>query len=246
VLLTLRKVFFCFFQEKKMDLKLKDVAELLNVTEDKIKCWVADGIIPSYRIGDSWRFSRIEIEDWVLRNKSKDTTYTTQEEDVKKAKGSRQFSLYRALHNGGVLHSVPGVSKEEVIRNAMKIIAYDLELDVDILIDLLLDREQLQPTAIGGGIGLPHTRESFLKKAYDYVYVAFPEKPIDDYGALDGQPVHTLFFLFAKDDKNHLHLLAKIAYLSSQLYFQKLIQTSPTKNRLLEEIKNIESRVDGK
>jgi len=41
------------------------------------------------------------------------------------------------------------------------------------------------------------------------IFVVFPKDPIE-YGALDGQAVHTLFFLFACSDKAHLHLLSKI------------------------------------
>ena len=52
-----------------MDLKLKDVADLLNVSEVTIRRWLADGKIPAYRINNQYRFSREEIEDWVLTQK---------------------------------------------------------------------------------------------------------------------------------------------------------------------------------
>ncbi len=41
-----------------MDLKQKDVAELLNVSESTIKRWVADGKIPYYRLNNQYRFSQ--------------------------------------------------------------------------------------------------------------------------------------------------------------------------------------------
>ena len=49
-----------------MDLKLKDVTELLNVSETTIKRWISDGKIPYYRLNNQYRFSRSEIENWVL------------------------------------------------------------------------------------------------------------------------------------------------------------------------------------
>ena len=49
-----------------MDLKLKDVAELLNVSKTTIRRWLADGKIPAYRISNQYRFNRNEIEDWVM------------------------------------------------------------------------------------------------------------------------------------------------------------------------------------
>ena len=49
-----------------MDLKIKDVAELLNVSETTIRRWLAEGKIPAYRLHHQYRFSRIEIENWML------------------------------------------------------------------------------------------------------------------------------------------------------------------------------------
>jgi PTS system nitrogen regulatory IIA component len=98
------------------------------------------------------------------------------------------------------------------------------------------------PTALSNGIGVPHTRDFLLQESYDVIVVVFPEKPIE-YGALDGEPVHTLFFLFACDDKRHLHLLAKLAHLSSKAENLAFLKGHPNKASLLEYIKNWESKI---
>src|SRR5688572_8586383 len=144
------------------------------------------------------------------------------EENAQSRGGNKQFSLYRAIHKGGVFAQIPGHDKEEIIRNSMSQIAGDLNLDAEVLFELLWDRENMQPTALNNGIGIPHTRDFLLKGSQDVVAVVFPQNSIE-YGALDGKPVHTLFFLFACDDKRHLHLLAKIALLCSQESFRDLL-----------------------
>jgi PTS system nitrogen regulatory IIA component len=224
-----------------MDLKLKDVAELLNVSEATVRRWIANGKIPYYRLSHQFRFSRSEIENWVLSCKQGKEEFSPfdQEEGIKERLGTHQFGLYRAIHRGGVYGNVPGTTKEEVIRNAMDRIAVDLSLDADVITDLLLDRERLMPTALSNGIGVPHTRDFLLQESFDVVAVVFPEQPIE-YGALDGQPVHTLFFLFACDDKRHLHLLAKLAHLSSNPDNLSYFRTHPDKAGLLDTIKNWE------
>ncbi|MEM1282462.1 MAG: PTS sugar transporter subunit IIA [Chlamydiota bacterium] len=225
-----------------MDLTIKDVAGLLNVSEATINQWIVEGSIPCYRVSDQYRFSRIEIEDWVLSKQSGDSPFNKGHEEVESG-GSQQFSLFRSIHKGGVLHEVPGDNKEEVIRNAMKVIAKDLNLDHDVLSEMLIDRENLQPTALGQGIGLPHTRDSFLNAKHDRVIVCFPEKPIEDYGSLDGESVHTLFFLFACNDKRHLHLLAKIAHLANKSETLELLKAKPNKVKLLGYVKDWESQI---
>lgn len=228
-----------------MDLKLKDVAELLNVSEATIRRWVSDSKIPYYRLNQQFRFCRSEIENWVLackQGKEKDDLLSFEEGTERL--GTHQFGLLRAIHRGGVWQNVPGSNKEEVIRNAMKSIAKDLLLDAEVLTELLLDRERLMSTGLSNGIAVPHTRDFLLQDSFDVVSVAFPEEPIE-YGALDGERVHTLFFLFACDDKRHLHLLAKLAHLSSKPENLALLKKRPSKEKLLAAIKAWESNLRG-
>ena len=121
----------------------------------------------------------------------------------------------------------------------MENIARDLNLDAEVITELLLDRERLMPTALSHGIAVPHTRDSLLQESFDVVAIVFPKNPIE-YGALDGKPVHTMFFLFACDDKRHLHLLAKIAHFSSKPENVAFLRRHPTKAELLEKIKQWE------
>jgi nitrogen PTS system EIIA component len=238
-----------------MDLKIKDVADLLNVSETTIRRWVSDGKIPTYRINQQYFFSRAEIENWVISHKL-DTTHgispfghrnevdalTALNSSRSSTAGSKQFSLFRAIHKGDVLQNLVGETKEDIIRLTMRQVATQLHVDADVMTDLLLDREHLMPTALNNGIGAPHTRDSLLDAHHDVVVVVFPDKPLD-YGALDGNPVHTLFFLFACEDKRHLHLLAKIAHLSSQPNVLEFLKTKPSKDLLLNFVKEWESQI---
>jgi len=52
-----------------MDLKMKDVAELLQVSEKTIYRWIGENKIPAYRINHQYRFNLAEINEWVLQNK---------------------------------------------------------------------------------------------------------------------------------------------------------------------------------
>ncbi|MBA3958752.1 MAG: PTS sugar transporter subunit IIA [Parachlamydiaceae bacterium] len=227
-----------------MDLKIKDVADLLSVSETTIRRWLGEGKIPAYRINQQYRFSRTEIEDWVINTKQGKATEATFNEDSEErsAPGNKQFSLFRAIHKGNVLKNVPGKTKEEVISATMKLIAGELNVDADVITELLVDRERLQPTALNNGIGIPHTRDFLLSSHHNVVVVVYPEKTLE-YGALDGKPVHTLFFLFACDDKKHLHILAKIAHFSSQPECLKFLQSKPNKEALLTYIKEWEGNL---
>lgn len=236
-----------------MDLKIKDVAELLGVSETTVRRWLSDGKIPAYRLNHQYRFSRIEIENWMMRCKLRPAEegvspfeerqiYPVVEKTEEKAPGTQQFALYRAVHQGDVFIDVPEKNKENLIRATTEEIAQKLRVDAEILAEMLLDREKLMPTAFNHGIAVPHTRDSLHQGPFDLIFVVFPKEPIE-YGALDGQPVHTLFFLFACSDKAHLHLLSKLAHLSNNERSLSFLRSHPDKRKILEYIKEWESQI---
>ena len=218
-----------------MDLKLKDVADLLGISETTVRRWLAEGKIPAYRLNRQYRFSRTEIEDWLLQQR-----LNPEVDEEKATSGNMQFSLYRALYRGDVLVDIEARTKEEVIAKTMEEMGKRFDLDPAVLTDLFMDREKMMSTALGHGIAVPHTRDFLLNTHYDVMMVVQPKVPLD-FDALDGQSVHTLFFLFAADDRNHLNLLAKVAHISSHEKHRAFFQTKPTREKLLAYIKHWES-----
>lgn len=237
-----------------MDLKIKDVAELLNVSETTIRRWLTDGKIPAYRINHQYRFDRMEIETWMMQCKLKSSQGTSfphetqiyppvdPKDETTTRGGMQQFCLYRAIHQGDVYSHLTGTSKGEIIRNTTKVIAPKLNVDAEVLSELLLDREKLMPTALNNGVAVPHTRDFLRKGPLDMLFVVFPKESLD-YGSLDGKNVNVLFFLFASNDKGHLQLLAKLAHLSSSPTVLDFLSTKPDKKHLLEYIRNWEAQV---
>jgi PTS system nitrogen regulatory IIA component len=157
----------------------------------------------------------------------------------------QQYALFRAIHKGGVFHDIEGSTKEEIITNTAKRLQEQCDWDGEVIAELLLDREKLMPTAIGEGIAVPHTRDLLMDTHFDIVAVVFPKVPLD-YGALDGKPVHTLFFLFACEDRRHLNLIAKIAHLASLERTATFLEKRPSKPELLYSIKQWESSINKK
>ena len=217
-----------------MDLKLQDVSELLNVPEQILLEWVSTGKIPAYKIRDAYRFNRQEIENWLLQKQNKINTAIPS-----KKKGQDHFNLYRAIHNGDILLDIQGRTKEAIFSQVAVKIAPKLKLDKDVLTEHLLERENLAPTALGQGFAIPHTKDFLLCSSQDIVTVVFLHTPIE-YGALDKLPVHTFFFLLACDDRRHLALLSKIAYLVQSPTMQKILAQHPSKKKLLPVIKDWE------
>ncbi|HEV3269587.1 MAG TPA: PTS sugar transporter subunit IIA [Candidatus Rhabdochlamydia sp.] len=237
-----------------MDLTIKDVAKLFNISEAAIHRLLLHNKIPSYCINGEHRFGLIEIENWMLQFDLKQLQETascdqqiyplTNQVQIESpvSGGMVQFCLYRALHQGDVLSNIRGNKKEDIISAVTKIVAPKLNVDAEILAELLIDREDLSPTALGNGLAVPHTRESLAKGSSDMVFIVYPKTPLE-YGALDSKPVHTLFFLFAGSDKAHLQLLAKLAHLSSHKEAFQLLLDRSDKATLLDFVRNWEGQI---
>ncbi len=51
--------------ESEKLISLFEVASFLNVTERTVYLWVQQGIIPGYKIGNSWRFRLSVVKEWL-------------------------------------------------------------------------------------------------------------------------------------------------------------------------------------
>ena len=219
-----------------MDLRKKDVAELLSLSEETI-----DRLgLPCYTLGGEVRYNRSEVEEWMVQALKEERVPLPFGEGQGDQAPWQQFGLYRAIYRGDVLDEVYAGSKEELIYTTLDTAADTLHVNPEVVAELLLEREHLMPTALNNGIAIPHTREFLLGGLFDAVVVVYPKTPLE-WGALDNLPVHTLFFLFACDDRRHLNLLAKIAHFINHEEHVAFLQTRPSKTVLLERLKEWEA-----
>jgi PTS system nitrogen regulatory IIA component len=96
-------------------------------------------------------------------------------------------------------------SKKRLFQDLGDVAASAYDLDFDMTVNALLERESLGPTGVGHGVALPHARIEGLQ----HVCGAFVrlEKPLD-YDSVDRQPVDLVFALFAPVDAGVEHLKA--------------------------------------
>ncbi len=50
-------------------LTIKEVADYLKLTERTLYRLVQEGKIPGFKVGNSWRFKRVDIERWIEAQK---------------------------------------------------------------------------------------------------------------------------------------------------------------------------------
>jgi len=60
-------------------MKVKEIAEYLQISKDLIYKWSQQGIIPVSKIGNQWRFNREEIDEWAKAQRPKSSAKKARE-----------------------------------------------------------------------------------------------------------------------------------------------------------------------
>lgn len=221
-----------------MQLTVRDVSKLLNVSEKTIYRWLNDGVIPAYRVNDQYRFNRAELLEWATARKVKVSAEIFAEPE---GNGNQSPSLSQALKAGGIYYRVEGKDKPSVLRAVVDILRLPEEVDRGFLYEVLLARESLGSTGIGDGIAIPHVRNPVvLHVSQPSVTLCFLENPID-FAALDGQPVHTLFTLISPTVRSHLRMLSLLSFALREESFRRALKEQASREAILTEVGRIES-----
>jgi len=213
-----------------MQLSVKDAAVILNVTEKTVYRWIKQEIIPCYRINEQLRFNRSELLEWATSRRIPVHPDIFKEPETVTALPS----LTEALKAGGVAYRIEGTDAPSVLKSIVSVLMLQEEVDREFLYEVLLARETLGSTGIGGGIAIPHVRNPVvLHVTKPTVTLCFLENPID-FKAIDGKPVNILFTLISPSVRAHLHLLSRLGFVLHNPEFRALLYRQASREEILQ------------
>jgi PTS system nitrogen regulatory IIA component len=112
----------------------------------------------------------------------------------------------------GVIPNLKVTSKKQALQELATHAASIIGIPERAIFDVLLERERLGTTGVGGGIAIPHGKLPELTKLYGlFAHLGHPI----DYDAIDDQPVDLIFLLLAPETAgaDHLKALARVSRL---------------------------------
>jgi PTS system nitrogen regulatory IIA component len=219
-----------------MDLSVRDVARLLDVSEETVYRWVRKGSLPSHRVHDQYRFNRVELQEWAALHRHRVSP------DLFLSEGTREEcpSLAAAIERGGVFYGVPGDRREGVLEAVCELPGVPSTVNRRLLYQLLIAREALASTALGDGIAIPHPRDPVVVRVdKPAVLLCFLSHPVD-FQAIDGEAVRVLFTLLSPSVRVHLQLLARLAFALHDETLRHLLHAAAPKEQVLERIAALE------
>lgn len=224
-----------------MQLTVRDVSALLQVSEKTIYRWINQGILPAYRVNEQYRFNRAELLEWATSRKMNVSADLFEEPESRVA---QLPSLVEALQAGGIFYRVDGTDKESALRAVVEHMRLPEEVDRGFLLRVLLARENLQSTGIGDGIAIPHVRNPIvLHVSRPMITLCFLEKPVE-FGALDGKFVYVLFSLISPTVRAHLRMLSRLSFALSDAGFKQAIIDQASRDEILNQARRVEAALD--
>ena len=108
-----------------MQLTVKEVSGLLNISEKTVYRWIDERKLPGYRLSGQYRFNRAELLEWATANRINVSPRIFEEPE----NGSTPLpELSDALEVGGIFYRLAGRNKPTVLRSVVQTLDFLLQM----------------------------------------------------------------------------------------------------------------------
>jgi len=149
------------------------------------------------------------------------------------------MKILEVLPKEAIITDMKSKVKNEVIEELVASISKITGINRSELIKVLLERERLGSTGIGGGIGIPHGK---LKNLESLIMGFGLSRKGVDFESIDGRPAHLFFILLTPENSTglHLKLLARISRLLKNESFKKKLMKATDSNQVYSIIEEVD------
>ncbi len=224
-----------------MDLKIKDVSRLLNITEKTVLKWIKEKDMPFYKINHQYRFNKGELNEWILKNNIPISDNFLEISELKE-----KFFISNLVKKGKIFYNIEGKDVNDVIASAINVIDIPIDISKNEVIQSLIEREEMMTTGIGEGIAIPHPRNPIITDIeHESISICMLKNEVD-FKSIDDKLVHTLLIILSANPRRHLEILSKISFLCRQSEFIKLLKNHSTEETILTYIEEKEQQWESK
>ena len=149
------------------------------------------------------------------------------------------MKILEVLPKEAIITDMKSKVKNDVIEEMVASISKITGINSAELIKVLLERERLGSTGIGGGIGIPHGK---LKSLESLIMGFGLSRKGVDFESIDGRPTHLFFILLTPENSTglHLKLLARISRLLKNESFKKKLMKATDSNQVYSIIEEVD------
>ena len=149
------------------------------------------------------------------------------------------MKILEVLQIDAILEDLASTNKKGILEELVTPVAKAANVGEEGLVKVLLDRERLGSTGIGGGVGIPHGK---LKNLDDIVLGFGLSRKGVDFESMDGRPTHIFFLLVTPENSTGLHLkmLARISRLLKDESFKERLTNASSREEIFAIIQEVD------
>lgn len=195
---------------------LDELARQLGRDRREIEKLVQRGRIPGRKVGGDWQFHPTEITHWLEQEMREytDRELALVEQTHRSAEVCAQSPVSSLLKLETVQVPLEARTKRSVLESLIEVAGRTWQIwQPALILQAVQEREAVLPTAVEGGIAIPHPRNP-LPDALGQPVLAFGMVPGGiPFGSPDRSLTDLFFLILCRDSRTHLQVLARIGRL---------------------------------
>ncbi len=230
-------------------MSLEDFAKHVSMDMRDVRRLAERDKLPGRKVGGQWRFNRARVTEWLQQEMPSlsESRLIALERSMGEAagdgKGGARSVVTGLIGIEGIEIALHAKTKTSVLRELVKLAERTgLLYDADGLLNALQERESLCPTALQGGVAIPHPRQPMpYVSAEPLICVARVSRGIG-FGSATGELTRLFFLICCHYDRSHLRVLARLMRILDEGTVAALLDAA-TPEKLLETLIAKEDRV---
>lgn len=205
-------------------MSILELARHIGMDAREVERMADKGILPGRRVGGEWRFNGMQLLDWLQSNMH--TLDAEHRRNLERAMASApdQAVFSSLLAPEAVEVNLPARSRASALRELVGVAERTgLVYDRADIVEKLESREELCSTALPGGFAFPHPRTPLPYATAEPLAVLARVAAGVPFGAPDGKLTYLFVFVCCHDERQHLHVLARLSLLFSDGLADRLI-----------------------
>ena len=226
----------------------KQVAAYLHMDHREVLKLASRDQIPCRKVGGKLIFRKGDVDHWVENQMHKLDKHRLAgiERGVSRHHGFEEDVLIVAplIPPGGAAVPLAAKTRDSIVRKLVAVAdAAGMVNARDELIQEIVQREELCSTALAPGVALPHPRHPLPYDIVASFVVAGLTSSGIPFGAADGSLTRLFFLICCKDDRTHLHVLARLGRMLHEPSDIELLLQCQSPQELINELLRLEQRV---
>ena len=217
-------------------MSLEEFAKHVGMDEREVRRLADRGKLPGNKVGGQWRFNRARVTEWLQQEMHTldDARLIAVERAMSGSSGDAGMVVTGLIGLDGIDIAFPARTKRSVLRELVNLAdRTGLLYDAKGLLEAVEQRESLCSTAFPNGIAIPHPRQPMpYVSAEPLICVARLSSGIA-FGARKGELTRLFFLICCHNDRDHLHVLARLMRIVDQETVDLLLEAE-TREELLQ------------